>query len=83
MTESKVKLRYKGDENRCYPEGSDEEQELSYALTNNEVKGSAQIKELLATIPGENDGADWHWLVSLENGNIAYLRGRCDYTGWD
>jgi len=56
---------------------------LEAALEHNHVKGSAQIAELLAELEGENDERDWHWLVKLENGKVAYLRGGCDYTGWD
>lgn len=41
-----------------------------------------EIVEVLATIEGENDGADWHWLVLLDEG-FAYVTGGCDYTGWD
>lgn len=35
------------------------------------------------TLEGENDGADWHWLVELADGRWAYINGGCDYTGWD
>lgn len=38
---------------------------------------------MLAFINGENDGANWHWLVRTEDGKYAYLTGGCDYTGWD
>lgn len=61
----------------------DGDDDLQIALECNEVKGSAPIKKLLATLEGENDGANWHWLVELENGKIAHLSGWCDYTGWD
>jgi hypothetical protein len=33
-------------------------------------------------LTGENDGADWHWIVELRDG-WAYIAAGCDYTGWD
>jgi hypothetical protein len=70
----KIKLQYKQD---------DDWFDLGYALEYNDVYASAQIKKGLACIEGENDEKDWHWLVLLENGKVAYIRGGCDYTGWD
>lgn len=57
--------------------------DLSYALQYNDVTGPSQIKRGLSCIEGCNDEEDWHWLVELEDNTIAYLRGGCDYTGWD
>lgn len=62
----------------------DDPTDLAYALDNNTVKASSDtVTQVLGYIPGENDGPDWHWLVKLGNDKIAYLRGGCDYTGWD
>lgn len=41
------------------------------------------IEKVLAVHEGENDGEDWHWILELKNGKFVYLRGGCDYTGWD
>lgn len=41
------------------------------------------IAEVLAVYEGENDERDWRWIVRLTSGNWAYIRGGCDYTGWD
>ena len=41
------------------------------------------IEHLLACIPGENDGFNWHWIVRLKNGKYGYVTAWCDYTGWD
>ena len=38
---------------------------------------------VLAVFEGMNDGPDWHWIVKLRTGEDYYLRGGCDYTGWD
>ncbi len=58
--------------------------DLAYALENNSVTASSDtVTEVLGYIAGQNDGQDWHWLVKLANDKVAYLRGGCDYTGWD
>jgi hypothetical protein len=44
---------------------------------------SSMVKTVLEEVAGENDGADWLWLVRLEDGRIAFVWGGCDYTGWD
>ena len=41
------------------------------------------VKKVLAIIEGENDGPDWHWILLLNDDRFIYLRGGCDYTGWD
>ena len=50
------------------------------------------ILNVLAEVPGEADGAEWHWVVELKtpmgedgigSGKFAYISGGCDYTGWD
>lgn len=62
----------------------DDPSDLAYALLYNDVKASSEfVVQVLGYISGANDGPDWHWLVLLDNGKIAYLRGGCDYTGWD
>jgi len=42
-----------------------------------------EIVRVLAVVEGENDGADWHWVILLTNKFVVYLTGGCDYTGWD
>lgn len=41
------------------------------------------VARVLAVIEGENDREDWHWVVRLRDRRFVYLRGGCDYTGWD
>jgi hypothetical protein len=41
------------------------------------------VERVLAVIEGENDTRDWHWIVKLRNDQTVYVRGGCDYTGWD
>lgn len=43
----------------------------------------SQIDTILAQVPGEADGLDWHWLARMKNGKYVYITGSCDYTGWD
>lgn len=43
----------------------------------------SMVKTVLDVVLGENDGADWLWLVRLEDGRMAFVWGGCDYTGWD
>lgn len=32
---------------------------------------------------GENDGPDWVWALTMEDGSRWLCRGGCDFTGWD
>lgn len=57
--------------------------DLCAALENNSVNLPSPVAVIMATIEGENDFADWHWIVLLEDGQHAYITGGCDYTGWD
>jgi len=41
-----------------------------------------RIVDILATIEGENDERNWHWIVRTDEG-FAYVTGGCDNTGWD
>lgn len=42
-----------------------------------------ELQEIVLELTGENDGADWHWIVKLNDGTYAYIHGGCDNTGWD
>lgn len=43
-----------------------------------------RIDRILATVEGENEGSDWHWIVTFnDTAEIGYITGGCDYTGWD
>jgi hypothetical protein len=57
--------------------------DLDSALLHNVVALSGSVDAILSTIVGENEGANWHWLVLLSSGRFAYITGGCDYTGWD
>lgn len=41
------------------------------------------VDKILAVIEGQPDGAEWHWVIRLKDNRFVYLRGGCDYTGWD
>lgn len=41
------------------------------------------IDRVLAVYEGENNERDWRWILRLHDGRYVYLRGGCDYTGWD
>jgi hypothetical protein len=42
-----------------------------------------EVARVLATWEGENDGDDWRWIFQMTDGRYGYMRGGCDYTGWD
>lgn len=41
------------------------------------------IKDVLAVWEGENDRDAWRWILKLNDGRFVFLKGACDYTGWD
>lgn len=41
------------------------------------------IEQVLAVYEGENDSEDWRWILQLNDGRFVFLKGGCDYTGWD
>jgi hypothetical protein len=45
--------------------------------------GPGSIERVVAVWQGENDGDSWRWVILLTDGRYAYLKGWCDYTGWD
>jgi hypothetical protein len=59
--------------------------DLQACLENNPQPTYARedIAEVLAVWQGENDGDDWRWILRLNDGRFVYLKGGCDYTGWD
>lgn len=57
--------------------------DLAAAINENRVELSAMPTAIVLELTGENDGHDWHWIVSLDGGAFAYVTGGCDYTGWD
>jgi hypothetical protein len=44
--------------------------------------GIHDIKELLGSVEGDNDGPDWVAVMELKDGRFACVRAGCDYTGW-
>ncbi len=40
------------------------------------------IADIIACVPGESDGPDWHYLCRLKDGKFGYVHAGCDYTGW-
>jgi len=59
--------------------------ELQYALEYNSPSQFKieDIRFLHAEVCGENDGADWWWILEMSDGKHFLLSGGCDYTGWD
>jgi len=41
------------------------------------------IQEYIWVYEGANDEEPWLAIVKLDNGNYAFYRGECDYTGFD
>ena len=41
------------------------------------------IKSLICLQKGENEERDWQWNVTDQDGNVWYVVGGCDFTGWD
>lgn len=41
------------------------------------------IKKVIASAEGENDGEDWVGVFLLKDGRYLMAYGGCDYTGWD
>lgn len=48
------------------------------------------IEKVLAVFEGERDGRDWCWVIKVtkkcaekNGGRFVFLRGGCDFTGWD
>lgn len=56
---------------------------LSSCLQNNLQYIPGKVTSIVACIEGKHEGAYWHWIVTLDNKNFAYITGGCDYTGWD
>lgn len=58
--------------------------DLRQALEYNPQEGFtvADIQDVIAEVPGENDGSSWYWVVKLGPRKYALIRGDCDYTGW-
>lgn len=43
----------------------------------------SDVKRLIATSEGENDGPNWIAVGELNDGRFFSLSAGCDYTGWD
>ncbi len=43
----------------------------------------ADVSEVIAAEPGENDGPSWLMAGRLKDGRFFFLDAGCDYTGWD
>src|ERR1039458_5265100 len=42
-----------------------------------------QVDSVVAAVYGENDGANWYWILKMKDGTFGLGEGGCDYTGWD
>ena len=43
----------------------------------------ADVANVFAASPGENDGPSWMMVGKLNDGRHFFLDAGCDYTGWD
>lgn len=41
------------------------------------------VRKVLALFEGENDGDSWRWIFVTNDNRYAFMKGWCDYTGWD
>lgn len=51
-----------------------------------EFNGGLNLHDVLgirAAVYGENDEADWYWIIKMKDGTWGLGQGGCDYTGWD
>lgn len=56
--------------------------DLEYMITNFAPFTKDDVEDAIACIPGEADGANWHYILKLKNGKYSYGTGWCDYSGW-
>ncbi len=63
--------------------GWDLSQAFMHAADNDLRPLQDDITEVVAMWEGANDEDDWCWIVRLNDGKHVFLRGGCDYTGWD
>lgn len=58
--------------------------DIKYAFNYNGLSEKLdEIDVIVAEVCGENDGADWFWILQMKDGSFANAQGGCDYTGWD
>ncbi len=43
----------------------------------------SDVKRVIATSDGENDGESWLGLFEMNDGRFLSVSAFCDYTGWD
>lgn len=55
----------------------------AYLRYNRDIFEKSDIKNVLAQVPGHNDGADWYWIIELNDGRFLLTWAGCDNTGWD
>lgn len=59
---------------------SDLESAVEFNSGNVDLK---QVDSVVAAVYGENDGADWYWVLKMKDGTYGLAVGGCDYSGWD
>ena len=58
--------------------------DLNSAFYNNDLSETLkEVDVIVAEVCGENDGANWYWILQMKDGTFANAIGGCDYTGWD
>jgi len=79
-----IEMSYYGESSKEWREKTGVDYDLFSRLEYNPQKFTVDdIVRVLAVVEGENDGANWHWVILLTNKRVVYLTGGCDYTGWD
>ena len=62
--------------------GEEPYDDLNNCLDDHRLKTKANVKEIIAEVPGENDDYAWWWILKLDNDKFMLLSAWCDYTGW-
>ena len=57
--------------------------DLKYAVEYNGRLDLSKVDSVVAALYGENDGAQWYWVLKMKDGTHGLGVGGCDYTGWD
>ena len=57
--------------------------DLKYAVDFNGGLDLDKVAGVRAAVYGENDEADWYWVLKMKDGTWGLGQGGCDYTGWD
>jgi hypothetical protein len=57
--------------------------ESAFKYNSGQIIEFKDINKVVAEVPGEADGPDWHWILETNDGRLFLAEGVCDYSGWD